>query len=215
MTITLTARLKVALLNSCSKLLQKSRQKIWVVSTVIGMIIAALPGVKHRALQYHTLESQKTAALCHNGNDYNGNVTIPPLATMEIQWRHTNISTSRHFIHAPPPDTTIYSNASLDGWDATNSLTIVGIWTWAISHNIWLSAAYILGDTNVVAGFHSRCFTENNEWALNTGVFLICPNIFSNLRLTYSPLPSFIRFPCMFPGYLIQMRMHLMILLFH
>ena len=72
MTITLTARRKVALLNACCKLLQKSRQKIWVVSTVIGMIIAALPGVNHGALHYRTLESEKTAALRHNGDDYNG-----------------------------------------------------------------------------------------------------------------------------------------------
>ena len=45
---------------------------------------------------------------------------------MEIQWWHTNISTSHHFICAPLPDTTIYSDASLDGWGATNSLTTVG-----------------------------------------------------------------------------------------
>ena len=69
MTITLTTRQKVAILNACSKLLQKSRQKIQVVSTVIGMIIAALPGVKHGALHYRTLESEKTAALCHNVYD--------------------------------------------------------------------------------------------------------------------------------------------------
>ena len=91
---------------------------------VIGMIIAALlPGVKHRALHYRTLESEKTAALCQNGDDYNG------YATMVIHCWHTNVSTSHHYICAPPPDTTIYSDASLDGWDATNSLTTVGA-TW-------------------------------------------------------------------------------------
>ena len=86
MTITLTARRKVALLDACSKLLQKSRQKIRVVSTVIVVIIAALPGVKHGAPHYRTLESEKTAALRHNGD-----------------WWHTNVSTSHHFIRAPPP----------------------------------------------------------------------------------------------------------------
>ena len=45
---------------------------------------------------------------------------------MEIQWWHTNISTSHHFICAPLPDTTIYSDASLDGWGATIPLTTVG-----------------------------------------------------------------------------------------
>ena len=214
------------------------------MSTVIGMIIAALPGVKHGALHYRTLESEKTAALRHNGDDYNGCMTLSPLATVEIQWWHTNVSTSHHFIHTPPLDTTIYSDASLDGWGATNTLTTVGapwenmddlphinvlesyaaklalthlvancpgshmhlkldnftavshinrmggthsqtcnhvtqdIWAWAISHNIWLSAAYISGDTNVVADLHSRCFTENTEWARNTDVFLLLPNVF-------------------------------------
>ena len=104
----------------------KVMSKNSVVFTVIGMIIAALHGVKHGALHYCTLESEKTAALRHNGDDYNGCMTLSPLATMEIHWWHTNVSTSHHFICAPPPDTTIYSDASLDGWGATNSLTTVG-----------------------------------------------------------------------------------------
>ena len=77
MTITLIACRKVALL-PCSKLLQNSRQKIQVVSTVIGMIIAAIPGVKPGTLHYRTLESEKTAALRHNGEDYNEFLTTPP-----------------------------------------------------------------------------------------------------------------------------------------
>ena len=68
MTITLIALRKVVLLNACSKLLQKSLQKICVVST----------GVKPGALHYCTLESEKTAALRHNGNDYNGCDYFPP-----------------------------------------------------------------------------------------------------------------------------------------
>ena len=40
------------------------------------------------------------------------------------------------------------------------------IWEWAIAQDIWLSAAYIPGDSNVVADFHSRCFHENKEWHL-------------------------------------------------
>ena len=90
------------------------------------MIIAALPAVKHGALLYRTLESEKTAAQRHNGDDYNDCMALSSLATVEIQWWHNNVSTSHHFIRAPPPDTTIYSDASLDGWGATNSLTTVG-----------------------------------------------------------------------------------------
>ena len=62
-------------------------------------------------------------------------MTLSPLATVEIQWWHTNVSTSHHFIRAPPPDTTIYSDASLDGWGATNSLTTAGA-PWANMDNL-------------------------------------------------------------------------------
>ena len=126
MTITLTACRKADILEVCSNLLKHNSPKIRCVSTVIGMVIAALPGVQHGALHYRILESEKTAALHQNGGDYNKRTTLSPLATMEIQWWLTKINSSCHFIHAPPPDTIIYSDASLDGWGATNSLTTVG-----------------------------------------------------------------------------------------
>ena len=47
------------------------------------------------------------------------------------------------------------------------------IWEWAVARDIWLSAAYIPGDSNVVADFHSRCFHENKEWALKDAVFAL------------------------------------------
>ena len=132
----------------------------------------------------------------------------------------------------PPLTTIIYSDASLEGWGATDSISTVGapwqvtdallhinvleltaahfallhlaadargihiqlkldnltavayinkmggthspecnqvaqqIWEWAVERGIWLSAAYIPSESNVVADFHSRCFHENKEWAL-------------------------------------------------
>ena len=47
----------------------------------------------------------------------------------------------------------------------------VEIWQWAIPRNIWLSAAFIPGDSNVVADFYSRCPNDNTEWQLNPTVF--------------------------------------------
>ena len=101
MTITLTARRKADILEVCSNLLKHNRPKIQFVSTVIGMVIAALPGVQHGALHYRILESEKTATLRQNAGDYNKRMTLSPLATVEIQWWLTNINSSCHFIHAP------------------------------------------------------------------------------------------------------------------
>ena len=47
----------------------------------------------------------------------------------------------------------------------------VKIWQWAIPRNIWLSAVFIPGESNVVADFYSRCPTDNTEWQLNPVVF--------------------------------------------
>ena len=52
------------------------------------------------------------------------------------------------------------------------------IWDWAVAQDIWLSAAYIPGDSNVVADFHSRCFHENKEWALKDAVFALLPTAY-------------------------------------
>ena len=45
------------------------------------------------------------------------------------------------------------------------------VWHWAKIHGNWLSAAYIPGESNVVADFHSRHFKENTEWTLNPQVY--------------------------------------------
>ena len=47
----------------------------------------------------------------------------------------------------------------------------VKIWQWAIPQNIWLSAAFIPGESNVVADFYSRCPNDNTEWQLDHVVF--------------------------------------------
>ena len=46
----------------------------------------------------------------------------------------------------------------------------VEIWQWAIPQNIWLSAAFIPGEFNVVADFYSRRPNDNTEWQLNPRV---------------------------------------------
>ena len=50
-------------------------------------------------------------------------------ALTEVQWRHDNISHVHHFIHAPAVCLTIHSDASLDGWGATDGVqTMGGLW---------------------------------------------------------------------------------------
>ena len=72
------------------------------------------------------------------------------------------------------------------------------IWEWAIARDIWLSAAYIPGDSNVEGDFHSRCFHENKEWALKETVFALLkhtyglPGIDLFASLTNAKIPLYI-----------------------
>ena len=176
-------------------------------------------------------------------------MTLTPQARKEVQWWITHIYHSQKFLHAPPITTIIYSDASLEGWGATDSISTIEapwqdtdelmhinvleltaahlaltklakaarsthiqlkmdnltaiayinkmggthspecnhvsqkIWEWAIARDIWLSAAYIPGDSNVVADFHSRCFHENKEWALKETVFALLKHTYGSAKI--------------------------------
>ena len=87
------------------------------------------------------------------------------------------------------------------------------IWEWAIARDIWLSAAYIPGDSNVVADFHSSCFHENKEWALKKRFLpslntpMACPG------LTCLHHRHMQKYQYIFPGYQTQMPLRWMPLL--
>ena len=72
------------------------------------------------------------------------------------------------------------------------------IWEWAIARDIWLSAAYIPGDSNVVADFHSRRCHENKEWALKETVFALLKHTYGSAGIvlfassTNAKLPLYI-----------------------
>ena len=91
MTLTLTPRRQTNLAEVCGKLLHQPQHTIRFVSAVIGMIIAALPAVKHGALHYRSIEAEKTSALHCNGGDYDAIMTISPLAQVEVKWWYTHI----------------------------------------------------------------------------------------------------------------------------
>ena len=96
MTLTLTPCRKSNIADVCTKLLLHTRQKIRFVSSVIGMLIAALPAVSHGALHYRAMEAAK------------------------------NFANSRKFLHTPPITIVIHLDATLAGWGATDSVSTVG-----------------------------------------------------------------------------------------
>ena len=58
-----------------------------------------------------------------------------------------------------------YTNKMGDTYSPECNHVSPQIWEWVVARMIWLSAAYIPGDANIVVDFHSCCFHENKEWA--------------------------------------------------
>ena len=63
MTITLTEKRKGKILSAANVMASAPTQCIRAVAALVGMIIAALPGVKHGQLHYRRLERDKNFAL--------------------------------------------------------------------------------------------------------------------------------------------------------
>ena len=237
MTLTLTQKRKDKLILHTSFMLKNPKQYIRKVAALVGMIIAALPAVRHGRLFYRCLEKDKNLALSYNKGNYNKTKSLSSQALQDVLWWCDNIQPSSSFIHPPPIEKVIYTDASLEGWGATDSHDTVGgeweednppahinileleaaylallslakhtfgahiclkmdnttavsyvnkmggaqsvtcdklartIWSWAMEHDVWLSAVFIPGKHNVVADFHSRCPKDNTEWKLHTKIF--------------------------------------------
>ena len=101
MTITLTEKRKGKILSAAKVMASAPTQRIRAVAALVGMIIAALPGVTHGQLHYRRLERDKNIALLQTKGNFNKNMTLSAAAVRDIIWRYTNISGSYSFIHPP------------------------------------------------------------------------------------------------------------------
>ena len=54
------------------------------------------------------------------------------------------------------------------------------IWNWCLERNLFVSAAFIAGSSNVLADFSSRNFSDTTEWMLKKEIFQrICAHFFT------------------------------------
>ena len=57
------------------------------------------------------------------------------------------------------------------------------IWLWAVSQNIWLSAAHLPGEDNTSADRLSGKMHDDMEWKLNVDIFSPIQHHCSNLEI--------------------------------
>ena len=102
MTIKLSRRRIDGIISACTMLLQGHSLRMQYVASVVGMLIAALPAVRHGALFYRAIERDKNAALRRNKGNFRKMMTLSVAAKNDILWWHNHIGSAHHFVHPPP-----------------------------------------------------------------------------------------------------------------
>ena len=81
----------------------------------IGYMVSCLPAVQFGGIHYRALESDKIQALKLSKVNFNAPMALSNLALSDVDWCLSNLNNSFGHISRPPPDLTVYSDASLSG----------------------------------------------------------------------------------------------------
>ena len=128
MQVTLTDKKAHKLKLAATALLQKSHHPVSIqtVAELVGMMVAAFPGVQYAPMYYRTLDNEKSAALRHVQGNYEACMQLSVTARADIQWWVDNIETSSKPIHQTKPDIVLQSDASSMGWGGIRDSTRTG-----------------------------------------------------------------------------------------
>ena len=86
------------------------------LAKLIVNLAASMEAVPYRRLFYRQPEREKIKSLQQNKGDFEAKVTLSDLSKKELTWRENNIMTATKSFKKLPIDTTIYTDASIDGW---------------------------------------------------------------------------------------------------
>ena len=125
-TVTLTDKRKQKILVMCQEFLINPCQRIKDIASLVGSLIAALPGVTYGALFYRRLEHCKICFLRKHKGNYKKKFTLTDDALADVKWWSLNVNTASKFVHAPPVKLTLYADASLEGWGGTDTVSDIG-----------------------------------------------------------------------------------------
>ena len=118
MTVKLTEKKKVTLLQDCIDLLECRTGTIRYIAKVLGLITSSLPGVKYGGAHYRRLEYDKIIALRKHHGSFDAKMTISTEAVYDLKWWCKNIPTSYNDTSKTTPRLTVKTDACLTGWGA-------------------------------------------------------------------------------------------------
>ena len=126
MTISLTPEKTEKILHMVRHILDAEYITIRAVASCIGLLFSSFPAVQFGPLYYRNLEIYKNRALYRAKGDFDTSIVLTVHAFSELSWWLDNVQTVSRLIKTPSIDLTVYSDASLEGWGATDLHSTVG-----------------------------------------------------------------------------------------
>ena len=129
MTVTLPERRKDRILQSCKQLLNKHRDKIREVASVIGLLVAAIPAVEMGKLHYRKLEKAKIVALDKEKGNFDRWMEITEDMKTDLIWWINHVACQDRKIFRTGTEIELYTDALNSGWGGClNNQTTNGRW---------------------------------------------------------------------------------------
>ena len=130
MTITLINEKKQKLLKLRTAARLAYTLTIRELAKFIGNLVASMEVVPYGRLFNRQLERDKNKSLQQNKGNFEANITLSDLSKKELTWWENNIMTATKSLKKPSIDTTIYTDASLEGSGAVCEKSETGgMWT--------------------------------------------------------------------------------------
>ena len=132
MTVRLTSEKVTQIRTTCINVRQKKFVTIRVFAKLIGMLVAAEPGVQYAQFFFKPLEKAKEQNLNWRRGNYDTFMRITPEVRRTLTWWVDNVETSLKNIITPDPEIIMYTDSSSFGWGAViseSSHRTSGLWS--------------------------------------------------------------------------------------
>ena len=130
MSLELPEKKRAKIKDTLEVILSSKKIKIQSLAELIGVLVAACPGVAYGWLYYKELELVKRRALILYQNNPNKWTLLSEGATQELKWWRSQISTAKNKIRSSHFDLVIFSDASSTGWGAIcGNESAQGLWS--------------------------------------------------------------------------------------
>ena len=155
MTISISPQKADAVIDKLKNLISNNNNTLRDLASVRGTIISVIPATSYGKLHYRTTEKFKISELKKAKGYFNVKlVLIPEDVIAELNWWKNNVGKHHLPIYQPEIDLQLETDASLEGWGATDHNTpIGGRWDYTVGHSVnYLEMLAILPAINPIQG---------------------------------------------------------------